>query len=1526
MHKAIDEGYRDLGPYFLKGSRELCSSYRPWSYLRTTVASDSKPCVKQHASVSGPGSASSLSPPPITEDVFFSTTEEEGDSCDSDYDDPGMDANSSMDDIIGLDSSLRGTEFYRDLAEGQSPHGALRLSAPQLDRSSPVISHHLNPRMQLHHPANSTSCPGSLACQGGPVPSHSCAGAESQYAGTAGDDNPPASPLAHSSPPSGDDKEDVDLDTDTLPLLVRSMSTSRRHSWDAPLSPFDPGRRFSLDTAAIDSDGDREEMKVPGRTLCSRSGILASEESRAARLSRVLETSKQAAVEDGEDPDLGNFQSADGQSHMLMVQKVLRELKQYHGAKRRPECREEKQSSDNLTWFEFLSKENDEEEDQTEKVEKSRKVKRTLSSLKNRMAGSFKDKGKVREREKEKEREKERAKVRRDSCSGHLLVPGSFSSWATCSLCSKSLQKKQGLQCVTTTDYQDCAVNVHKSCRTLLAECNSGKNGKQLGNSLPRNTGLVQSTVQLYNQALRDQRCSSSSSSSSSSSALPGVDGPSGSPRRTGMTITPRGQSQSSAPTNTSLSHNTSYGSLPGEMDETDAIRIRPLPDDSVSIAPSTADTVIGEDSHYAFLRAELESDAQDLEAESWSLSVDQNFLKQHSKDAVKRQDVIYELMQTEMHHVRTLKIMLGVYAHELRESLQLEERRLERIFPQLENLLENHRHFLSRLKERRRDSLLPGTERNYAIQRLGDILCSQFSGETGERMKESYGDFCSHHNEALGYYKELQQNNKKFQGLIRRIRNLPIVRRLGVPECILLVTQRITKYPVLVERILQYTEAGTEDHEDLIRALGLLRDTITRVDMQVNEYEKVSRLREIAGKLEPKSLGKMKDGRVFRREDLSQDRRTLLHEGTVNWKAASGRLKDILAVLLTDVLLLLQEKDQKYTFSTVDNKPSVISLQKLIVREVAHEEKAMFLICASSNEPEMYEIHTSSKEERNSWMALIRQAVESCPHMEEGLFSEQQEARASRLKEFQERLSEKDTQIMQGLTEKLQIFANCAEMIAGLEDTGSRSRLLLRGDASDLQQGEQLLKGAITEVENLQNLLVSGVREPAPRLEEIQEQGSGALPRRADTFGGYDSSPSILSKNGSVKKTYSRDGKPARDRCQRASSDPQLKEICSTESLEEPAGETSPVDWHPIWSSSFPEAEFFDRVLMLSQRLYSLQAIISQQDSQIELQRASLTDRDRAGRSRGSVLLEQEKQRNMEKQREEIASFQKLQSQHRQEQARWERERQKQRQQAEAAEARLQEREEACQQLEARLCEERQELERQREKYQQDLERLRESTRTVEKERERLMQQKNFKKHKTIANPGLFALDPQALSLSSSFNGEPLAGGSGDLGLSSKSSHVRPSLSVVPSDFQPLVPPIKTEVPIHLISTTNQLHKQGGVQQQIPTKLAAFSKGKEKGGKTKGSHRTESSASVDMKQMLPLKLSGKDDGSLRGKRSVSPLQPYHPDTASPPENYPDSQPPYTVSGHKPSHSSLHNTPPAYTIAEDMSKEDVIFF
>jgi len=98
-----------------------------------------------------------------------------------------------------------------------------------------------------------------------------------------------------------------------------------------------------------------------------------------------------------------------------------------------------------------------------------------------------------------------------------------------------------------------------------------------------------------------------------------------------------------------------------------------------------------------------------------------------------------------------------------------------------------------------------------------------QFSEENANQMKKIYGEFCSHHKEAVNLFKELQQN-KKFQNFIKLRNNNLLARRRGIPECILLVTQRITKYPVLVERILQYTKERSEEHKDLCKALCLIK------------------------------------------------------------------------------------------------------------------------------------------------------------------------------------------------------------------------------------------------------------------------------------------------------------------------------------------------------------------------------------------------------------------------------------------------------------------------------------------------------------------------------------------------------------------------------------------------------------------------------------------------------------------------------------------------------------------------------
>lgn len=92
------------------------------------------------------------------------------------------------------------------------------------------------------------------------------------------------------------------------------------------------------------------------------------------------------------------------------------------------------------------------------------------------------------------------------------------------------------------------------------------------------------------------------------------------------------------------------------------------------------------------------------------------------------------ELMQTEMHHIRTLRIMSEVFSKGLQKELQLELQTVEKLFPVLDELLDFHTQHLLRLLERKRESQLEGgsSEGGFTISRIGDILVSQVRGGRG--------------------------------------------------------------------------------------------------------------------------------------------------------------------------------------------------------------------------------------------------------------------------------------------------------------------------------------------------------------------------------------------------------------------------------------------------------------------------------------------------------------------------------------------------------------------------------------------------------------------------------------------------------------------------------------------------------------------------------------------------------------------------------------------------------------------------
>jgi len=77
-------------------------------------------------------------------------------------------------------------------------------------------------------------------------------------------------------------------------------------------------------------------------------------------------------------------------------------------------------------------------------------------------------------------------------------------------------------------------------------------------------------------------------------------------------------------------------------------------------------------------------------------------------------------------------------------------------MFPRLAELTEIHIGFLKSLKEKQCSAAI---NNNGIVDSIADLLLDQFSNINAQRLKSSYGEFCSRHRDALDVYKVLEKD-----------------------------------------------------------------------------------------------------------------------------------------------------------------------------------------------------------------------------------------------------------------------------------------------------------------------------------------------------------------------------------------------------------------------------------------------------------------------------------------------------------------------------------------------------------------------------------------------------------------------------------------------------------------------------------------------------------------------------------------------------------------------------------------------
>ncbi|XP_043976514.1 rho guanine nucleotide exchange factor 12 isoform X2 [Gambusia affinis] len=371
-----------------------------------------------------------------------------------------------------------------------------------------------------------------------------------------------------------------------------------------------------------------------------------------------------------------------------------------------------------------------------------------------------------------------------------------------------------------------------------------------------------------------------------------------------------------------------------------------------------------------------------ELDPHNWQQLVGREVLAGLRPQEIKRQEVINELFYTERAHVGMLKVLDDVFYQRLSKDAILPPADIKNIFANLEEVLQLHVSILEQMAaiRRRNDSLV--------IDLRGDDLLSWFSGAEEEKIKLAVGTFCSNQPFALEIIKTKQKKDSRFTSFIQEAESNRQCRRLQLKDIIPVEMLRLTKYPLLIDNIVKYTDDPVEKHK-VKQAADCCRKILSHVNQALKESEDKQKLEDYQRRLDLSSLKQTDNPVILELKNLDLTKKTLIHEGVLSWKMNKDKTIELYTLLLEDIIVLLQKQDErlilkchsKILAGTPDTKHTfspIIKLSTVLVRSVATDNKSFFVLSMSDNVAQIYELMAPTVSDQKTWQTLISQRADT--------------------------------------------------------------------------------------------------------------------------------------------------------------------------------------------------------------------------------------------------------------------------------------------------------------------------------------------------------------------------------------------------------------------------------------------------------------------------------------------------------------------------------------------------------------------
>lgn len=231
------------------------------------------------------------------------------------------------------------------------------------------------------------------------------------------------------------------------------------------------------------------------------------------------------------------------------------------------------------------------------------------------------------------------------------------------------------------------------------------------------------------------------------------------------------------------------------------------------------------------------------------------------------------------------------------------------------------------------------------------------------------YVEFCARQRRAVALLHTLSEANKHFRALLNKCQSDPRTKGLPLSSFLIKPMQRITKYPLLISKTLEYTHEEHPDRLSLEASLKISEDLCKQVNELVREKENTDQLDWLQNHVLSDELSEPLNFNSLT-HDLGP--RKLLHFGPL-MKTKSG--KELMGFLMNDLLLFVLptrplggsfsfEKHQYISFR-IYKQP--LLLNDLIITEDTNNNE--FLL---EHNKYIYHLSAPSENEKNLWLKML--------------------------------------------------------------------------------------------------------------------------------------------------------------------------------------------------------------------------------------------------------------------------------------------------------------------------------------------------------------------------------------------------------------------------------------------------------------------------------------------------------------------------------------------------------------------------